>query len=91
MRSNINQLFYRDCARARAVNKDTSRDQHLQYPDGNHSSCCPDVPDCDLNNSDSRDNSSSEHKGSQGDVSTPTPVRPGRVMDLTPGHWATEG
>ena len=70
VRSNIYQLFYGDCARA--VNKDTSRDQDQQYPDGNHSNCCPDVPDCDLNNSDSGDKLSSEHKGWPGDPSAPT-------------------
>ena len=72
VRSNIYQLFYGDCARARAVNKDMSRDQHQQYPDGNHSNCGSDVPDCDLNNSDSGDNLSSVHKGWPGDASTPT-------------------
>ena len=70
VRTNIYQLFYGDCARE--VNKDTSSDQDQQYPDGNHSNCCPDVPDCDLNNSDSGDNLSSEHTGWPGDVSTPT-------------------
>ena len=70
VRTNIYQLFYGDCARA--VNKDTSRDQDQQYPDGNHSNCCPDVPDCDLNSSDSGDNLSSEHKDWSGDVCTPT-------------------
>ena len=70
VRTNIYQLFYGDCARA--VNKDTSRDQDQQYPGGNYSNCSPDVPDCDLNNSDSGDKLSSEHKGWPGDASTPT-------------------
>ena len=70
VRSNIYQLFYGD-HRARALNKYTSREQHQQYPDGNQSNC-PDVPDCDLSNSVSGDNLSSEHKGWRGDVCTPT-------------------
>lgn len=72
VRTNIYQLFNGDCARAHAINKDTSRDQRHQYPDGNHSNCCPDVPDCGLNSSGSGDNLSSEHKGCPGDASTAT-------------------
>ena len=71
VRTNIYQLFYGD-HRPSAINKNTSRDQHLQDPDGNHSNCCPDVADCDLNNSDSGDKLSSEHKGWPGDPSAPT-------------------